>query len=62
MCKQRREPLIPCDILPRAWHTVGTDMHYSEKDEYLLIVDYYLKFEFARKIPQVYSNIKMLSI
>lgn len=58
--KHQREPLIPSDTPPRAWHTIGTDLFYFDEDEYLLIADYYSKFQFVRKIPRGYSNSKMV--
>ena len=49
-------PLIPSDIPPRTWHTITTDLFYYNEDEYLLIADYFSKFQFVRKIPRGYSN------
>ena len=55
--KQPREPLIPSDIPPRPWHTIATDLFYYE-DEYLLIADYFSKFQFVQKVPRGHSNSK----
>lgn len=44
----RREPMIPSEIPPRAWHTIGADLFYLKGKEYLLISDYYSKFPFLR--------------
>ena len=49
--KQAKEPLMPTEIPPRPWHTVGSDLFYLDGSEYLLVADYYSKFTFARKIP-----------
>ena len=50
--KQKKEPLMPTDVPPRPWHTVGTDLFYLDGSEYLLVADYYSKFPFVRKVPQ----------
>ena len=49
--EQPKEPMIPSDVPPRAWHTVGADLFYSKGTEYLLVSDYYSKFPFARRLP-----------
>ena len=48
--KQAKEPLMPTEIPPRPWHTVGSDLFYLDGSEYLLVADYYSKFTFAGKI------------
>lgn len=53
---QSKEPLIPTEIPPRAWHTIGTDLFYLNGEEYLIIADYYSKFQFVRKIPKGQST------
>ena len=55
--KQAREPLIPSDVPPRPWHTIGTDLFYSNGDEYLIVADYYSKYPFVRKIPRGQSTV-----
>ncbi|XP_020606658.1 uncharacterized protein K02A2.6-like [Orbicella faveolata] len=61
---QQREPLIPTEVPPRAWHTIGTDLFTLEGSEYLVVTDYYLKYPFVRQIPRGQSNshtvVKML--
>ena len=49
--QQHKEPMIPSDVLPRAWHTVGADLFHSKGTEYLLTSDYYSKFPFVRRLP-----------
>ena len=49
---QTREPLLPHEIPTRAWQVVGTDLFYFNGSEYLLVVDYYSKFPFMRKLPK----------
>ena len=46
------EPLMPHEIPTRSWQVVGTDLFFLDGDEYLLIADYYSKFQFVRKIPK----------
>ena len=40
--EQPKEPMIPSDVPPRAWHTVGAELFYSKGTEYLLMSDYKL--------------------
>ena len=56
--KQSKETLIPTEVPPRAWHTVGTDIFLFDDDEYLIIADYYSKYPFVRKLPRGQSNSK----
>lgn len=51
-----KQPLIPTEVPPRPWHTVGTDLFHLHDYEYLLIADYYSKYPFVRKIPKGQSN------
>ena len=61
---QQREPLIPTEVPPRAWHTIGTDLFTLEGSEYLVVADYYSKYPFVRQIQRGQSNshtvVKML--
>ena len=47
---QIKEPMIPFDIPPRPWHTVGVDLFHLDGVKYLLIADNYSKFAFARML------------
>jgi len=49
---------LQTEVLPRPWHTIGTDLLYLDNDEYLLIADYYTKYPFVRKIPKGQSTSK----
>ena len=42
--RNTKEPLIPTEVPPRPWHTIGTDLFYLEDAEYLVIADYYSKY------------------
>ena len=59
--QQPRETMIPSDLPPRPWHTIGTDLFLFDDDEYLLIADYYSKFQIVRKIPRGNSNSKTVA-
>ena len=52
---QAPEPLMPHDIPPRPWHTVGTDLFHFEGAEFLIIADYYAKFPIVRKLGKTTS-------
>ena len=38
------------DIPPFPWHTVGSDLFYHRKQDYLVLVDYFSKFLIVRKL------------
>ena len=61
---RQREPLIPTEVPPRAWHTIGTDLFTLEGSKYLVVADYYSKYPFVRQIPRGQNNshrvVKML--
>ncbi len=53
VCAQHRnawsEPLLPTPIPERPWQRVGTDLFFWEKENYLLVVDYFSRYiEVAR--------------
>ena len=62
--KSAKRALIPTEVPPRAWHTIGTDLFTLEGPEYLVVADYYSKYPFVRRIPSGQGNshtvIKML--
>ena len=39
------------DMLPHAWHTLGTDLFYWNKIDYLVIGDYFSKYLIVRRLP-----------
>ena len=44
------------DIPPFPWHTVGSDLFYHRKQDYLVLVDYFSKFLNVRKLPNSTSG------
>ena len=60
-CQERqkalpRQPLEPHEVPTRPWQILGTDIFFWEKDEWLLIDDYFSKFPVVREIPKGKSN------
>ena len=53
---QTKELMIPSDVPPQLWHTVGTDLFYFNGKDYLLVCDYSSKFPFVRPLPQNCSS------
>lgn len=47
---QRKEPLMPHDVPPRPWHTLGSDIFFFNNSAYLLVADYYSKFAIMKKL------------
>ena len=39
------------DMPPHAWHTLGTDLFYLNKIDYLVIGDYFSKYLIVRRLP-----------
>ena len=39
------------DVPPHAWHTLGTDLFYWNKIDYLVIRDYFSKYVIVRRLP-----------
>ena len=39
------------DVSPHAWHTLGTDLFYWNKIDYLVIGDYFSKYLIVRRLP-----------
>ena len=44
------------EILPHAWHTLGTDLFYWNKIDYLVIGDYFSKYLIIRRLPNSSSH------
>ena len=57
---QPNEPLLQHGLPHRPWETVGTDLFSMDGDEYLIIVDYWSKFPFIRKIGGTCSSAKVV--
>ena len=53
-----------CEVPPHAWHTLGTNLFYWNKMDYLVVGDYFSKFLLVRKIPKTstHSMIKELGM
>ena len=49
---QQKERLIPTEVPPRAWHTIGTYLFTLDGSEYLLVADCYSNYPFIRPIPK----------
>ena len=39
------------EVSPHAWHTLGTDLFYWNRIDFLVVGDYFTKFLIVRKIP-----------
>ena len=39
------------EVPPHAWHTLGTDLFYWNRIDFLVVGDYFTKFLIVRKIP-----------
>ncbi|XP_072170046.1 uncharacterized protein [Diadema setosum] len=48
---QASEPLMQPDIPSRPWEVVATDLFEINGNQWLIIVDYYSKYPFVRKLP-----------
>ena len=51
-------------VPPHPWHTLGTDLFYYKKQDFIVIIDYFSKYLLVRKIPNSTPNavIKELSL
>ena len=45
------------DVPPHAWHTLGTDLFYWNKMDYLVIGDYFSKYLIIRRLPNSSSHV-----
>ena len=43
-------------VPPHPWHTLGTDLFYFRKQDFLVLIDYFSKFLIMRKLPNSTSN------
>ena len=43
-------------VPPHPWHTLGTDLFYFRKQDFLVLIDYFLKFLIVCKLPNSTSN------
>ena len=44
------------EVPPHPWHTVGSDLFYFERIDFLVVVDYFSKYLIVRKIPNSTSS------
>ena len=47
---QQKEPMIPSEIPSKPWHTVSADLFYTQQSWFLVVVDFYSKSPFVRKL------------
>ena len=40
---------------PHAWHTVASDLFYRNKQNYIIVVDYFYKYPVVRKMSNITS-------
>ena len=45
------------DVPPHTWHTLGTDLFYWNKIDYLVIRDYFSKYLIIRRLPNSSSHV-----
>ena len=45
------------EVPPHAWHTLGTDLFYWNKMDYLVVGDYFSKYLLVRKIPNTSTHL-----
>ena len=43
-------------VPPHPWHTLGINLFYFRKQDFLILIDYFLKFLIVRKLPNSTSN------
>ena len=46
----------PVEVPPYVWHTLGTNLFYWNKLDYLVVGDYFSKFLIVRKIPNTSTH------
>ena len=45
------------EVPPHAWHTLGTDLFYWNKMDYLVVGDYFSKYLLVRKISNTSTHL-----
>ena len=43
-------------VPPHPWHTLGMDLFYFRKQDFLILIDYFSKFLIVHKLPNSTSN------
>ena len=57
--QQNSTPIIQkyvSEVPPHPWHTVGSDLFYFQRIDFLVVVDYFSKYLIVRKIPNSTSS------
>ena len=64
MLKARESVFLVSEVPPHTWHTLGTDLFYWNKIDYIVVGDYFSKYLIMRKIPNssTHSVIKKLGM
>ena len=57
--QQNSTPIVQkyiSEVPPHPWHTLGSDLFYFQRIDFLVVVDYFSKFLIIRKIPSSTSS------
>ena len=57
--QQNSTPIVQkyiSEVPPHPWHTLGSDLFYFQKIDFLVVVDYFSKYLIVRKIPSSTSS------
>ena len=57
--QQNSTPIVQnyiSEVPPHPWHTLGSDLFYFQRIDFLVVVDYFSKFLIVRKIPSSTSS------
>ena len=57
--QQNSTPIVQnyiSEVPPHPWHTLGSDLFYFQRVDFLVVVDYFSKFLIVRKIPSSTSS------
>ena len=62
LCQEQKNVLTTnqcyvSEVPPHPWHTLGSDLFYHKRLDFLVVVDSFLKFLIVRKIPNSTSSI-----
>ena len=52
LCQSQQNSEVP----PHPWHTIGSDLFYFRRIDFLVVVDYFSKYLLVRKIPNSTSS------
>ena len=61
LCQEQQNVLMTnqryvSEVPPHPWHTLGSDLFYHKRLDFLVVVDYFSKFLIVRKIPNSTSS------